>query len=249
MDIRRRAKVPAWPILGGLQILTLGVLIVAGLRTLPPREPPMSERLETMDLRQARAGLTDSIAAADSGRALQPDDEQRATLFLQLLSQAAELQLLSLTLNPSLTAPAEDGLFPVDATLSLAGDPFNLPIFLDGLQRQRAVNHVVSVKGRGGVIGEFKVRVRYYRPSPPSTDWIAARLAEEEPEHADAAELLEQAAWLSIWRRFQFEERGLVARAARIRARVSRELAAPLIEVRSGGGKLSWDEEQGARLL
>ncbi|MDG1480479.1 MAG: hypothetical protein P8R54_12850 [Myxococcota bacterium] len=249
MDIRRRSKISAWPLLGGLQILILSMLIVAGLRTLPPRPPPMSERLDGLDLRQAGAGVTDAIAAADSGRALQPDDEQRATLFLQLLSQAAELRLLSLTLNPSLTAPAEEGLFPVDATLSLTGDPFNLPIFLDGLQRQRAVNHVVSVKGRGGVIGEFKVRVRYYRPSPPRTDWIAARLAEEEPEHAGASDLLEQAAWLSVWRRFQFEERGLVARAAQIRARVSRELAAPLIEVRAGGGTLSWDEEQGARQL
>lgn len=249
MDIRRRAKIPAWSILGGLQILTLGVLIVAGLRTLPPRQPPMSERLEAMDLRQAEADLAAAITQADSGRALQPEDEQRATLFLQLLSQSAELRLLSLTLNPSLIAPTEEGLFPVDATLSLAGDPFNLPIFLDGLQRQRALNHVVSVQGSGGVIGEFKIRIRYYRPAPPATDWIATRLSEEEPEHAGAAELLEQAAWMSAWRRFQYEERGLVERAARLRARVSRELAAPLIEVRSGGGKLSWDAEQGARLL
>ncbi len=135
------------------------------------------------------------------------------------------------------------------STLSLAGDPYNLPIFLDGLHRQRALNHVVSLEGRGGLIGQFQVRVRYYRPAAPDTGWVAPRLAAEEPEHAAAAALLEQAAWLSVWRRFQWEERGLVERAGRIRARVSRELAAPLITVRAGGGSLYWDAEQGARLL
>ncbi|MFT5682003.1 MAG: hypothetical protein ACI8RZ_002921 [Myxococcota bacterium] len=243
MDIRRRAKIPAWPILGGLQILTFGVLIVAGLRTLPPRLPPLAQRLSDLDEVQAVADVAAAIKEADSGRALQPDDEKRAELFLRLLSQAAELQLLSISLSPSLIAPTMEALHPIDATLSLVGDPYNLPIFLDGLQRQRVVNHVVSVEGKGGVIGRFTVRIRYYRPIAPQTDWIATRLAEEEPEHAEAAALLEQAAWLSVWRRFQWEERGLVEQAAEIRSRVSRELAAPLIEVRSGGGSLSWTAE------
>jgi hypothetical protein len=246
MDIRRRAKIPAWPILGGLQLLTLSALISAGIRTLPPSQPPLDERLSGLDQGQASADVAAAIAAADSGRALQPDDEQRAGMFLRLLSQAAELQLLDLRLAPG---PTEDTLQTIDASLSLAGDPYNLPIFLDGLHRQRALNHVVSLEGRGGLIGQFQVLVRYYRPAAPDTGWVAPRLAAEEPEHAAAAALLEQAAWLSVWRRFQWEERGLVERAGRIRARVSRELAAPLITVRAGGGSLYWDAEQGARLL
>jgi hypothetical protein len=208
--------------------------------------PPVAERLSMLDKTVALAAVVSAIDGADSGRALQPDDEQRATMFLQLLSQAAEMELLSLTLNPG---PQAEALQSVDVTLQLAGDPFNLPIFLDGLQRQRAVNHLISLEGRGGLIGEFTLTIRYYRPISQDTDWILQRLVHEEPAHADAGPLLEQAAVLTIWRRFQWEERDLVATAAVLRSRVSRELAAPLMSVRAGGGRLAWDAEQGPRLL
>ena len=246
MDIRKRAKISAWPLLGGLQVLILSGLIAAGISTLPPRQQPMAQRLSAMDLQQASTDVTAAIEDADSGRALQPDDEQRTTMFLQLLSQAAELELLSLDLSPG---PRLDALQTVDATLSLVGDPFHLPIFLDGLQRQRTVNHVVSLEGRGGVSGHFTLQVRYYRPVEVELDWVAARLVAEDPSLAAAGPLMRQAAELSVWRRFQWEERGLVERAKRIRARVSRELAAPLIELRAGGSGLAWDAEQGVRMF
>ena len=246
MDIRQRAQISAWPLLGGLQLLILGGLIAGGFSLLPPRLPPLAERLSKLDKTVALAAVSSAIDGADSGRALQPDDEQRTTMFLQLLSQAAELELLSLTLTPG---PQQDALQPVDATLQLAGDPFNLPIFLDGLQRQRAVNHLISLEGSGGLIGQFTLTVRYYRPVFQDTDWVVQQLVSEAPEHADAGPLLQQAAALAIWRRFQWEERGLVETAAAIRSRVSRELAAPLMSVRVGGGRLAWDAEQGPRSL
>jgi hypothetical protein len=246
MDIRRHEKISAWSLLGGLQLLILGGLIVGGFSLLPPSMPPVAERLSMLDKTVALAAVVSAIDGADSGRALQPDDEQRATMFLQLLSQAAEMELLSLTLNPG---PQAEALQSVDVTLQLAGDPFNLPIFLDGLQRQRAVNHLISLEGSGGLIGQFTLTVRYYRPIFQDNDWILQRLVHEEPEHADASHLLQQAAVLTIWRRFQWEERDLVATAAVLRSRVSRELAAPLMSVRAGGGRLAWDAEQGPRLL
>jgi hypothetical protein len=99
------------------------------------------------------------------------------------------------------------------------------------------------------LIGQFTLTVRYYRPVFQDTDWILQRLVREEPAHADAGPLLQQAAALTTWRRFQWEERDLVATAATLRSRVSRELAAPLMSVRAGGGHLAWDAEQGPRLL
>ena len=128
MDIRRRAILPAWPVLGGLQLLMLIGLTTALIFTLPPRLAPVEERLAGLDLAQATTDVEAAIHTADSGRALLADDEQRTTMFLQLLSQAAELQLHSIQLTPGLR---EEALQTVDAVMELSGDPYNLPIFLD----------------------------------------------------------------------------------------------------------------------
>ena len=238
--------IPAWPILGALNLAVTGGLVLGYLATLPPRPPPVDERLAVLDIPQAESDVGAAIAAADSGRALSAEDEERALMFLKLLALSAELDVRALSLLPG---PTQDATQAIDATLELSGDPFHLPIFLDGLQRQRAVNHVVSVKARGGVRGEYSVLVRYYRPAAVETDWIPERLAADADLPTEAGPLLEQAAVLAVWRRFQWEERSLVERAARIRERISRELAAPLIDIRGGGGTIFWDESQGARML
>ncbi len=226
---------PAWPLLGGLQVVILVALIAAGWQLTPAAAPSAEELLSQLDIPVALEQVHHAIEEADSGRALTASDEERAITFLTLLGQASGLVVESVALRPGLP---EEGLQPIEAHVILRGDPYSLPIFLDGLHRQRAVNHPVAVEGEGGEIGRFSVVVRYYRPVTLPTEWIAERLGEGAPAGSEA--LLVAAAELAAWRHFQQSERALVARTDRIRAAVARELAAPLIQARRAGARVSW---------
>ena len=230
----------AWPLLAGLQVVLAAICVGVGVALLPPAPVPVADRLATLDPTAAAQAVAQARAAADTGRALAREDEEGALRFLDLLARASELELLGARLR---TGVARDGAQPVDAVLTLSGDPYHLPIFLDGLYRQRRVSHLLSVQGSGaGTLAEFSVIVRYYRPLPVDPSWVPVRLAHDAPG-VDAAALspvLQDALELAAWRRFQAEEPVLLARAAAVRREVARAISPALIHLRRAGGAVSW---------
>jgi len=231
---------PAWHSLALFQAALLLILIALGLRFTPPAPPPLSERLTALQSDAASAAISAAITDADTGRALAEEDEARTTRFLTLQAQAAGLQLRELTFRPGVSA---DGVRPVDVRIELAGDPYHLPIFLDGLRRQRAINHPLSVRGEGaGQRADFTVLLRYYRPAKQPLDWVATQLSEQAPDAVEQAPLLEQAGRLAEWQHFRAQERALVSKAALARLDVARALPAALIVMRAEGKPLAWHE-------
>lgn len=240
-DVAASRARPGWPYLALSQFAVLCGLCFVALASTPPPPPPLGQRLQQLPPEQTAALLGGALQEADTGRALSADDEQRTARFLTLLAQAAGMRISEVTFRPGVSA---DGIRPVDARLTLQGDPYNLPIFLDGLYRQRAVNHPLSVKGEGsGRSATFSVLLRYYRPAHSELGWVAARLAEEAPEAVDRAPILEQAARLSEWRHFQGQERRLVSQSAEVRDTVARQLAQELIAMRTDGTAVDWHHE------
>ena len=228
---------PAWPLLAGIQLGILLAILGAGWSSLPARPAPLPERLAALDPDTAAAAVQAARARADTGRALSPAAEARTLQFLTLQARAAGMDVQSSRLRPGI---AQDGVQPVDMVLTVVGDPYHLPIFLDGLHRQRAINHPLSVRGSGaGGRTEFAVTVRFYRPVVPEGGWVAPRLSAAAPAHAAQAPLLEAGLELAAWRRFQAAE-GALARARRGGAPVRRSLGHPGSDphapLRRGGG-------------
>lgn len=232
---------PGWPYLALSQVAALCGLCLVTLATTPPPLPPLSQRLQQLSPEPTAALLADAVQKADTGRALSADDESRTIRFLTLQAQAAGMRISDVSFRPGVS---DDGVRPVDVRLTLQGDPYHLPIFLDGLHRQRTVNHPLSVKGDGaGRSATFSVLLRYYRPAHGELGWVSALLAEQAPEVADRAPVLEQAARLAEWRYFQTRERALVTEAAQVRGAVARKLARQLIEMRARGASIDWHHE------
>ncbi len=245
---KTRQGMPAWPTLLGVQGLVIFGLAVGFVSATGAREVEVSEveqRLLAIDVPRAEAALKAALGQQEMGKALKDSDILRATSFLALSGQAAGLSVDDVTFEP--VAVDANGAEAVEAVIDLSGDIYDLPIFVDGAHRQRAMGALQTlafdVKPGGQARG--RVRFRYHRPQFLETEWIGPRLALAAPGVAHATPALEAAASLIAWRAFNQGEPDRTQRAMQARARAARELPPNLVDLRASGGRFVWDAEAG----
>lgn len=241
---------PAWPtILGvqGLVVVALGVMTMGHVVEPETQVTEVERRLLAVDLPRASASISAMLVTERSETALEDVDVLRVTSFLALAGQAAGLNVEDIVIEPVAGADAPVGVEVVEAVIDLSGDLYDLPIFVDGAHRQRAMGALQSlafdVKPGGKAKG--RVRFRYHRPMFWDTDWIGPRLQLAAPGVASATPLLENAAELIAWRDFNDSDAVRTDRAMKARSRAARELPPNLVDLRSVGGRFVWDADAG----
>jgi hypothetical protein len=244
---------PAWPMLLGVQALILAALGLMVFGSNTPRDIGVSaleKRLLALDIPRATAAIDGAVASAVNPTALKDSDVLRVTSFLALAGSAAGLHVddIRIEVVEDPTAPAEVEV--VEALIDVTGDLYDLPIFVDGAHRQRAVGSLQAlafdVKAGGSTQGS--VRFRYHRPVFSDTDWIAPHLAVAAPGAAAATDVLISAAELQAWRGFNETNQERRDRANSSRARVARELPPNLVDLRATGGRFIWDADAGIEI-
>ncbi len=248
-SIAQSARIPAWPTLLGVQalvVLALAAVVVQQHQAKTPASPPIGARLQAMDIPVATSAVRYALEHARNDAAVMAEDEIRVTSFLALAARGAGLEVSDIRLL-ALEQREAPGIQVVEATLDVAGHLYDLPIFLDGAHRQRAVGRLQSMAFDVQPGGEMhgQVRLLFHRPQPMDTEWIADRLVLAAPGAAEAAPLLEQAAHLAAWRAFSRTQPGRAEHARLARSRAAKELPANLIAIQDAGGRFVWDADEG----
>jgi len=204
----------------------------------------MEERLQRVDPSVAGVGLNQQLQGISPGIAMRPEDEIRVTSFLHLLARASDLNLLDAKFYPGDNL---DGVQPINVRLTMDGSPYNLPIFLDGLHRQRTVPWIRYLKVRKDADGivQMEMDLRYHRPATVDLSWIADQLQEEGSESEALTGVMTQAHEVLVWRHFLSQEKRLVERALADRRQAVVDMSALLISLKQHGGVLTWSPEAG----
>lgn len=239
----------AWPTLLGVQALVVMALALVGWEARDTRsttEPSVRSRLEAMDVTMASAAVETAIAEVRDGAAVMAADELRVTSFLSLTARGADLEVSEVRLVP-LEQQDVRGVQIVEAVLDVSGHLYDLPIFLDGAHRQRALGRLKSmaIDVEPGGLMQGQVRLNYYRPRAMDTTWVSDRLAIMAPGASELVPVLEQAASLAAWRAFSNSQPDRAQKARHARSRAANELPANLIELQSSGGRFVWDADVG----
>jgi hypothetical protein len=234
----------------GVQALIIGALTVMFLGASAERDVRVTEmdrRLLALDVPRASHAVEGALQAAQNPVALRDSDVLRVTSFLALAGSGAGLRVNDIQIEVIPEAQSQPGVEVVEAIIDIKGDLYDLPIFVDGAHRQRALGALQSlafdVKAGGEAQG--RVRFRYHRPMFQDTDWIGPHLATATPGASAATEVLIAASELRSWRIFneQGDARNSLAMSAR--ARAARELPPNLVHLRKAGGRFVWDADAG----
>ena len=235
----------------GVQALIVGTLAWMALSTTTPSEPAITDleqRLLALDIPTATAAVERSLSEVENPTALRDTDVLRVTSFLALAGSGAGLLVEDIQIEVVPGAHRVDaGVEVVEAIIDIRGDLYDLPIFVDGAHRQRAVGALQSLAFDVQPGGEAhgRVRFRYYRPSFQDTAWIGAWLATSTAGAAAATDVLVSASELQSWRAFNERGQERHRHAMTARARAARELPPDLVDLRSTGGRFVWDADAG----
>lgn len=247
---KQESGTPAWPALLGVHGLVGLTLVLMAMGSSMEREVRVTEverRLLAVDVPRASAAIGSALEVERSDTALEDSDVLRVTSFLALAGQASGLSVEDIRIEPIPDAISPDGVEVVEAVIDLSGDLYDLPIFVDGAHRQRAMGALQSlafdVKPGGAAQG--RVRLRYHRPMFWDTDWIGPRLDLAAPGVSSATPLLVSAAELIAWRDFNMTDSERTSRAMQARSRAARELPPNLVDLRKTGGRFVWDADAG----
>jgi hypothetical protein len=156
------------------------------------------------------AGAADRASArvdereAALGGALLPGDEALLSQLLRLQAESAHLDLGDVSFTP---LPREGPVVPVALALELRGPYYELPIFLDGLYRQRHLVEVqrITVEADGPMDAQVLCRVeaRLARPAPvPEVDPLVERVGQGPAARGFVHAALRDAARLARYERF-----------------------------------------------
>ena len=249
MPLPRSARAGVVPLLW-LGALLCALLIAAGLLVLRASPTPsaagptIQERVEAIDVVRAADLLSDQL---DSARrqltpALMPGEEENLAQLLRLQAESSDVALGTLRFEPL----APDGVLrTVGLELEVEGAYYDLPIFVDGLFRQRhAVEiHRLTIEAAGPhavrVIG--RIEARLFRPVQVPEEPMRATLDGVEldaSERAFAATALTTAAQLEAYERFIDQQAALVARSQANRRLVMRTI--PRLVRRLPGSPMDW---------
>jgi hypothetical protein len=172
MALPRSARAGVIPLLwlGGALCLLLGVaaaLLLRGPAPPPVPERSLQERVEAIDVVQAADLMADQLdrARAALTPALMPGEEETLAQLLRMQAEAADVELGPVRFE---TLGRDDLLESVGLELELTGAYYDLPIFVDGLFRQRHVVEVhrltIESAGPGAVRVVGRVEARLFRP-------------------------------------------------------------------------------------
>ena len=213
MASSRSARAGVTPLLwlGGALCLLLGLAAALLLRDpTPPPEPELSlqERVEALDVVQAADLMSQRLDQARSALtpALMPGEEENLAQLLRMQAEAADVELGPVRFE---TEGREGLLESVGLELELTGAYYDLPIFVDGLFRQRHVVEIhrltIESAGPGAVRVIGRVEARLFRPvdvpeAPIRESVDAVDLSAS--ERGFAANALAAAAQLQAYERF-----------------------------------------------
>ena len=233
----------------GVQALIVGSLTWMALSTATPSQPvvtDLEQRLLALDIPTATAAVERSLSEVENPTALRDTDVLRVTSFLALAGAGLLVEDIQIEVSPG-AQQADAGVEIVEAIIDIRGDLYDLPIFVDGAHRQRAVGALQSLAFdvQPGGKAHGRVRFRYYRPLFKDTAWIEPWLATSTAGVSAATDVLVSASQLQSWR--EFNERGQERHrhAMSARARAARELPPNLVDLRATGGRFVWDADAG----
>jgi hypothetical protein len=197
--------------LGGVLCLVLGLVAVLLLREAPPPPPPertLQERVEAIDVVKAADRMGEQLVSARAALtpALMPGEEETLAQLLRMQAEAADVELGTLRFE---TIGREGLLESVGLELQLTGAYYDLPIFVDGLYRQRHAVEIhrltIESAGPGAVRVAGRVEARLFRPvavsAQPIRDSVDA-VDLSASERGFAANALAAAAQLEAYERF-----------------------------------------------
>ncbi len=241
---------PAWPALLGVQGLVVLALGVMGIQADEQREIRVSEleqRLVELNIPDADNAVEYALRGVQTDAALTDGDVLRVTSFLALAGQAAGLTVEDIRIEALYDASIDEDVEVVEAVIDITGDLYDLPIFVDGAHRQRAVGALQSLAFdvQPGGMAKGQVRFRYHRPAFDDVDWIAPHLRLAAPGAASASVVLEKASTLLSWKQYRVSDEQRNRRAMASRARAARELPPNLVTLRQSGGRFVWDADAG----
>ncbi len=241
---------PAWPTLLGIQalvILSLGWMFSSSYTERTVEVSDLERRLLALDIPAATVAVDYALNDVKTDAALTDADVLRVTSFLALAGQASGLKVEDIRIEALDETPQHQGVQVVEAIIDIKGDLYDLPIFVDGAHRQRAVGALQSLAfdvDPGGA-AKGQVRFRYHRPAFQDISWIAPHLMLSAPGAASAAGVLEKASSLTSWKAYNLSEEQRNRRAMVSRARAARELPPNLVTLRQTGGRFVWDADAG----
>jgi hypothetical protein len=250
---QQRTGRSALPTLLGVQALVvavLGMMFIGASSDRDLKVTSLERRLLALDVPHATAAINIALTQVHSDVALEDADVLRVTSFLALAGQAAGLTVEDIRIEPISGVDVSAGVEVVEAVITVSGDLYDLPIFVDGAHRQRAMGALQSLAFdvKSGGVARGVVRFRYHRPMFWDTDWIGPRLDLATPGVASATSVLVEAAALIAWRDFNESARQRNERALMARSRAARELPPNLVELRKTGGRFVWDADAGLEL-
>ncbi len=226
---------------GIVPLLWIGALVCAALLAVggwlwssapePPPEPPsIHDRVGAIDVVRAADLLAEQLAEARGqlSPALMPGEEENLARLLRMQAESADVTLGTLRFEPS----SRQGLSQVvGLDLEIEGAYYDLPIFVDGLFRQRhaVVIHRLTIEatqpGSARVIGRLEARL--FRPvevpEQPLRDSIDA-VQLDASDRAFAATALTTAAQLESCERFLEQQPELLAASQANRRLVMRTI-------------------------
>jgi len=256
---RAASPIAAWPTLVGIQLVIIGALIGLAWRAhqqavvavLPP--PSIEVQLQRMDLPSAMEAIDARLAREKRNGTLGSAQERHLKSFLSLTAHAAGLEVQRIDLNERRPIPITNELglvqmlVPVEVRVGVSGDLFDIPVFLEGINRQRVLGVLqrIAVSLEPYSTSEAEVLIRYHRPLEVETDWITERLSVAAPGADRAAPVLEKAAEVLTWKKYQELESALRREQQTHRQEAARVLPIYFISLLRTGGELVWTEENG----
>ncbi len=233
-----------------LGVLLCTVLAVAAGLLLGSAEPPpepgpsLQQRVEAIDVVRAADRLSEQLdtARARLSPALLPGEEENLAQLLRMQAESSELALGALRFEP-----LERQAFTqvVGLEIEVVGAYYDLPIFVDGLFRQRhAVEiHRLTIEAAGpqAVRVVARIEARLFRPVEVPEEPLRASIDAvdlDASERAFAATALATAAQLEATERFLQDQPDLVARCQANRKLVMRTI--PRLVRKLPGSPMDW---------
>ncbi len=183
----------------------VSVPLVALYETGPPSEEA-ALRLAGSDLDHAAEVLAAEMALTDQSlsAALWPEYRVQVAALAGLQAQGAELILNDLMWR---TLPVQGVLAPVELDLTVTGQYYDLPIFVDGIYRSAWPVEIKRVEVETPKLNAAAIRAtvqaRFHRPPTIGTQWLEEEGAALFPDDPDAAgRALSEAARLRVLESF-----------------------------------------------
>ncbi len=214
----------------GLLLLAVSLLLLLGVALAwlawpaEPAEQPagaggVAQRVAGIDVVHAADVLSVRAQrrAARLDAALMPGQEENLAQLLRMQAEAAQVSLDSIRFTP---LPRSGLLQPVGMELSLRGAYYDLPIFVDGLFRQRWVVEItrITFEAQQPMAAQVvsRVEARFHRPVQLPADYLrgSVELAElDVVQRGFTAQALEDAARLAAFDAFLEQAPALLERS------------------------------------